>query len=210
MSIFQAAATALTYLITDGSATATNFKQQSKKIRELVSVAVDARISLIQIREKQLSARFVFELTNGLAEITKNSETRLLVNDRADIAAAAGADGVHSTSTSLPANVIRENFPSLTIGVSTHMLEETVTAADQGADFALFGPIFATTGKGDPVGVEVLRRVCEAADPFPVIAVGGIDESNFESILRAGARGFAAIRFLNEADNFRKLVRLTI
>jgi len=170
-----------------------------------VRSAVAAGISLIQIREKQLSARSLCELTATAVSITKDSDTKLLVNDRSDIALAAGASGVHLTSASLPASVIRESFPGLVIGVSTHSLDETVNAVEQGADFVLYGPIFATPGKGNPVGLDDLRRVCEAVSPFPVIGIGGIDGSNYGSVIQSGARGFAAIRFLNDPANLRRL-----
>jgi thiamine-phosphate diphosphorylase len=89
----------LIYLITDGEMTAENFNEKSSQTLEIIEKAVESEISLIQIREKKLTAKLVFELTVKAAEITKNSNTKLLVNDRADIALAANADGVH-----LPAN----------------------------------------------------------------------------------------------------------
>ncbi len=205
MSIFRTDSTPLTYLITDGTATDANFHWRSRVILELVQAAIDAGISLIQLREKQLSARLLFELTAAAASVTKDSRTKVLINDRADIAAAAGADGVHLMSISLPASVIRKSFPGLLIGVSTHSLAETRDGVRQRADFALYGPVFATPGKGNLVGLEELRRVCDAVKPFPVIGIGGIDASNFESVIDSGAQGFAAIRFLNDPQNLREL-----
>ena len=71
-------------------------------------------------------------------------------------------------------------------------------AKEQGADYALLGPVFATPGKGEPVGVDVLGQICRTVAPFPVIGVGGIDGSNASAVIDAGAAGFAAIRYLNE------------
>ncbi len=194
------------YLITNGDADSGNFTLKKREILETVRAAAESGISMIQIREKSLSARLLFDLTRAAFEITRETDTKLLVNGRADIALAAGADGVHLPADGLPADVVRRSFPSdFLIGVSTHSVEEGFTAKANGADFATFGPVFESPGKGRPQGVEELTRVCELLDTFPVIALGGIDESNYRNVLEAGASGFAAIRFLNEESNLRRL-----
>lgn len=196
----------LIYLITEGKATAENFKRQKASILEIVKIAVESSVSLIQIREKNLSAKLVFQLASEAAKITHKSETKLLVNDRADIALAAKADGVHLTENSLSARIIRRAFPKdFLIGVSTHSLANAELAKQQKADFITFSPIFATPNKGNPKGLDELREVCEKLKNFPVIALGGIGEDNCKSVLEAGASGFAAIRFLNSAENLRKI-----
>jgi thiamine-phosphate pyrophosphorylase len=196
----------IVYLITEGKATAQNFREKSPEILALIKSAVEARVSLVQIREKQIPARLVFELTENAAKITRNSATKLLVNDRADIALSAGADGVHLTANSLSAEAIRSNFPQdFVIGVSTHTFAEAETAKRQGADFVTFGPIFHSPQKGEPKGATELQKVCESLKPFPVLALGGIDETNYQTVLEAGASGFAAIRFLNRPENLRRL-----
>ena len=195
----------LLYLITEGKTSDRNFHEKRIQILDLIKTAVDAGISLIQIREKQLSARNVFDLASEAAKLAKNSDTKILVNDRADIALAANADGVHLTANSLSASIIRAAFPKdFMIGVSTHSVEKTVEAKRGGADFVLFGPIFQTPGKGAPKSLDALRDVCEKVKPFPVIAIGGIDKTNYREAL-AVAGGFAAIRFLNDAGNLQKL-----
>ncbi|HVE57328.1 MAG TPA: thiamine phosphate synthase [Pyrinomonadaceae bacterium] len=200
----------LIYLITDGEMTAENFREKSVETLKIIEKAARAKISLIQIREKQLSARQVFELTSKAARITKNSETKLLVNDRADIAQAADADGVHLPANSLSAEIVRKNFPpDFIIGVSAHSLEEVEKAKLGKADFATFSPIFATASKlkyGAPQGIAALREVVETVVKFPVIALGGIDENNFSEVLNAGANGIAAIRLLNEAKKLAEIV----
>lgn len=196
------------YLITKGEATESNFEQTRREILDILRVAVEERVSLIQLREKLLSARLLFELTAAAGEITNRSMTRLLVNDRADIAVAAGADGVHLTANSLPVDVIRKNFPSeFIIGVSTHSIEEVSKAAHDGADLAVFGPVFGSPGKGEPTGLAALADVCLAAGTLPVLGLGGIDGTNYGSVLAAGASGFAAIRGLNDADSLRSIAR---
>lgn len=197
MNLFQTNRRKLIYLITKGDATTDNFNAKQREILEIIKKAVEAEISLVQIREKNLSTKLLFNLAEKAAQITKKSETKLLINDRADVALAANADGVHLTERSLSAQTVRANFPAkLIIGVSVHTIEKAVEVNKQGADFVTFSPIFHSPGKGEPVGIEKLREVCDALENFPVIALGGIDETNYREVLEI-ADGFAAIRFLN-------------
>ncbi len=99
---------------------------------------------------------------------------------------------------------MRRSFPdNFIIGVSTHTLEEAENARQNGADFVTFSTIFSSPNKGEAQGIEKLSEICEKLKPFPVIALGGIDETNYKSVLENGARGFAAIRFLNNPENFK-------
>ena len=200
----------LIYLITKGELTQENFTEKKSEILKIIKSAAESNISLVQIREKKIPARLVFELTSEAVNITQNSKTKILVNDRADIAFAAKGDGVHLTSNSIPTAIVRQNFPKdFIIGVSTHSLETTLKAKNEGADFATFSPIFATVSKakyGEPQGLKKLKKVCEKLEPFPIIALGGIDETNYELVLENGASGFAAIRFLNSEEHLRKFV----
>ena len=200
------------YLITSGATTpqTTPDDPQFSGILRLVRAAVDAEVSLIQIREKSLPARALFELVARASQITHGSSTRLLVNDRADIARAAGADGVHLTTQSLPVDVVRKNFgPEFLIGVSTHSLDEARAAEASGAGFVVFGPVFETESKrayGEPQGLEKLRRVTRELGEFPVIAIGGVTLENAGECFHAGAHGVAAIRLLNDAENLSSIV----
>ncbi len=198
----------LTYLITDGTINDLNFNDKKNALLKLVETAVQTKISLIQIRERNLSARFVSELACESAKIARKSETKILINDRADIALAAGASGVHLTAASLSANVIRQAFPkNFIIGASAHTLEAAQNARKNGANFVTFSPIFPSPDKGSPLGIEKLKSICERLNPFPVIALGGIDEMNWREILQSGASGFAAIRFLNDKEKLKNLAR---
>ncbi len=196
------------YLITAGEATDSNFALKHAEILETCRLAVDAGVSMIQIREKRLCTRNLFELASALATITRPAATLLLVNDRPDVAFAAGADGVHLTSRSLSAEVVRNVFPKdFIIGVSTHTGDEVADAAKIGADFAVFGPIFQTPRKEISVGLQTLRTVCLKVDPFPVVGLGGIDEANCITVLEAGAQGIAAIRSLNDPVSLADICR---
>lgn len=193
------------YLISDGTINAQNYSEKSKKLFRIIETAVENKIALIQIREKYLFPRLVFELTTQAVKIAKNSQTKILVNDRADIALAAKADGVHLTSNSIPTKIIRQTFPKdFIIGVSAHSFENVINAKEQGANFATFSPIFSSPNKGKSMEIKGLREVFEKVKPFPLIALGGIDETNFSEVLQYSS-GFAAIRFLNNQENLRKL-----
>ena len=207
MNLFQTNRRKLIYLITKGETTVSNFHEKQKEILQIIKKAVEAEISLVQIREKNLSTKLLFELTEKAAQITKKSETKLLINDRADVALAANADGVHLTERSLSAETIRTNFPkNFIVGVSVHTLEKALDVKNQGADFVTFSPIFHSPDKGEPVGIETLREVCKALKGFPVVALGGVDETNYREVLKI-ADGFAAIRFLNDPQNLRNFKR---
>jgi thiamine-phosphate pyrophosphorylase len=199
------------YAITSGATTSqtTPDDEQFRNVLRLVSAAVDAGVSLFQIREKSLSARVLYELTSRAVEITQNSRTRLLVNDRSDIARAAGADGVHLTSHSVPPKMVREIYGAeFLIGVSTHSLEEAQAARSAGADFIVFGPVFATESKrvfGEPQGLDRLRQITEGLGEFPVLPIGGIALDNFAACFQAGASGIAAIRLLADPEKLKTI-----
>ena len=205
--------TPISYLITSGATTSRSnpASKDFQHIIALVRAATKAGVSLIQLREKNLTARALFDLTVRCAAITRGTDTRLLVNDRADIARAAHADGVHLTARSIEARIIRRTFGTdFLIGVSTHTLAEARAARDGGADFAVFGPIFDTESKrayGPPVGVESLRVAAQSLSPFPMIALGGITLENAWDVFSAGAKGVAAIRLFSDAQNIGQVVR---
>jgi len=180
-------------------------------VLRLVEAAVAAKLDLVQIREKQLSARVLYQLSTSAAAITSGSTTRLLINDRADIAAATGADGVHLTSQSLPPDIVRCTFgPEILIGVSTHSLESAAAASRNGADFIVCGPVFDTLSKrqyGKPLGLAMLKEITSALAPFPVLALGGVTLDNAGDCVDAGAAGIAAIRFLNDRSRLGRIVK---
>lgn len=205
MTNLENAGSPITCLITDGRLTNETFTDKSRLTIETIRNAVKAGISLIQIREKQLSVKNLFQLASEAVQIATNSQTKILINDRADVAAASGADGVHLTEVSLPVETIRKSFSDLIVGVSTHSVESVIAARTAGADFALFGPVFRTPGKGTPQGLEKLGDACRSVPGFPVLAIGGIDGTNYRQALDAGARGFASIGFLNSEEGLRAL-----
>jgi thiamine-phosphate pyrophosphorylase len=172
---------------------------------------VAAGIDRVQIREKNLSASVLYQLTTSAVAITKTSSTKLLVNDRSDIAFAAGGDGVHLTTRSLPTAAVRRAFGAeFLIGVSTHSMAEADLARRGGADFVVFGPIFATPSKteySEPIGLSSLAQVASALTPFPVLALGGIEVTNVARCIQAGASGVAGISMFSNSEQLVEIVK---
>ncbi len=161
-----------------------------------------AGIGGVQIREKDLEDGDLYRLTR-LARATLPAATRVLVNGRLDIALAAGADGAHLPAGGLPAAPLRDRFgPGVLLGRSTHCLEEVEQARDEGVDYAVFGPVYDTPGKGEPLGLEALARaVAVAGKALAVFALGGVTLPRFGELAAVGAAGVAAIRlFQHPAD----------
>jgi thiamine-phosphate pyrophosphorylase len=186
------------YVVTDRQLTA------GRPLRLVVEAALRGGARAFQVREKDLSPRQLYPLALELRQLTQAYGASLLINDRVDVALAVGADGVHLTTTSLPATVTRQLLgPGRLIGVSTHSIAEAQTAADQGADFVVFGPVFYTPSKapyGEPVGLDALRAV-RAAVTVPILAIGGVKKANLDQVLAAGADGVAVISAIISADD---------
>jgi thiamine-phosphate diphosphorylase len=152
--------------------------------------AVRDGVDMIQVREKTLPAIELLNLASQIRKLAAGTKTRVLVNDRLDVALAANVDGVHLPATGMPPDRVRP-FVKL-LGVSTHTVVEAVAAEKAGADFIVFGPIFDTPGKNS-VGLEALREVV-AAVRIPTLGIGGITPVTAEDVLATGAAGIAGIR----------------
>jgi thiamine-phosphate pyrophosphorylase len=134
----------------------------------------------------------------------------LIVNDRLDVALAAGADGVHLGQDDLPIEAARRIAGGLWIGVSTHDVAQVRAACAAGADYLGFGPVFATTTKANPdpvAGLAGLAAACAAAGGVPVVAIGGVTAAAAPAIYRAGARAICAISAVNRAADVAGEVR---
>ena len=204
----------ITCLVTSGETTSatTDESDEFLALLSLVRSAVAARVTLVQLREKNLNARTLYELASRAAALARGSRTRILVNDRADIARASGCDGVQLTTRSLDPTVMRRAFgEDFLIGVSAHTLAELRGARDGGADFAVFGSVFDTPSKrayGPPLGLEALREAARALASFSLVAIGGINETNARDVIQAGAAGVAAIRMFADEKNLSRVVRV--
>jgi thiamine-phosphate pyrophosphorylase len=186
------------YVVTDRQLTG------GRPLRLVVEAALRGGTRAFQLREKDLSPRELYPLALEMRQLTQTYGARLLINDRVDVALAVDADGVHLTTTSLPASIARRVLgPERLIGVSTHTLTEAQAAADEGADFLVFGPVFFTPSKapyGQPVGLDALRAV-RAAVNVPILAIGGVKKANLDQVLAAGADGIAVISAIISADD---------
>ena len=194
-------------LITEGRADPENYDSERSRIIRAAAAAVADGVNMVQVREKALPAGLVSDLARAVVDALAGSDALVTVNERADIASAAGAGGVHLPESSLSPAVVRRGFGNdLVIGVSTHSFAVAKAAAEGHADYAFFGPVFETPGKGEPAGVTALEEVCRGLERFPVIALGGIDVGNFAAALNAGAAGIAGIRALNNATSRRQII----
>jgi len=168
-----------------------------------VGAAAKAGIDLVQVRESDLEGGALVRLVTRCVEAARGSRTRVLVNDRVDVALAAGASGVHLRGDSVPASRVRAIAPpAFLIGRSVHSVDESRRVADDGGlDYLMFGSVFATASKPGvaPAGLQALCEVA-AATTLPVLAVGGITETTARDLRRTGAAGFAAIGLFAEAD----------
>lgn len=175
-------------------------------LREAIQRAAAAGAAWIQIREKDLEARELAGLVRQAVEDTRANGTRILVNDRLDVALAANAGGIHLGENSVPLEAVAQwrrssGKKDFLIGASCHSLDGARAAERAGADYTFFGPVFATPSKaayGPPQGWERLREVC-ASVKIPVLAIGGVTSENTRACLDAGAAGIAAIRLFQDA-----------
>jgi thiamine-phosphate pyrophosphorylase len=185
-------------------------KRQLEKIEQAAKAGVD----WIQIREKDLCGRELANLSEH-AIMRAKSGSAILVNDRLDVALATDAAGVHLGEHSLPPDQAkklmaqrgtREDF---VVGASAHSLEGARQAEQAGADYVIFGPVYATPSKagfGQPQGMSGLREVCVRLT-IPVLAIGGITVKNAGDCMTAGAAGIAAIRLFQDTVNLDELVK---
>lgn len=162
----------------------------------LIRSAAAAGIDLVQIRETGLTDRALGALVERAVEAARGTSTRILVNDRVDIALAHGADGVHLKGDSVPAARVREHAGAgWIVGRSIHGLDEgRAAAAGGGLDYVSLGTVYATLSKPGrrPLGAELLRQATEAL-PLPVLAIGGVTRERVSEIAASGAAGVAAI-----------------
>jgi thiamine-phosphate pyrophosphorylase len=177
--------------------------------RALAGLGNQARHVAVQLREKDLSGRHLWDLAIQLRAVTRAAGVALYVNDRVDVALAVEADGVHLGRASLRPSEVKRIAPALRIGVSTHTPEEAEAAAAAGADFALFGPVFETPSKHGILAARGLSGLKTACRPsLPVLALGGIEPHNTPACLQAGAHGVACIRAVLSAPDTGATVRM--
>jgi thiamine-phosphate pyrophosphorylase len=209
--------------VTDRKALASADDYQIEALHQRVGAAAAAGIDWIQIRENDFSGKQLSSFTRAaVAQIKQINErngtqTRIVVNDRLDVALSEHTDGVHLGEKSLPVRDVSKWLPAnpdlaagdkFLVGVSCHSVQAALSAAHDGADYIFFGPVFATPSKasfGAPQGLSRLAEACSAVS-VAVLAIGGVTLDNASDCFAAGAGGVAAIRLFQDAENLAALI----
>jgi thiamine-phosphate diphosphorylase len=174
-----------------------------RDLLDAVEAALRFGVDAVQLRDREASAGDLFRDALRIARLIRSHDARLIVNDRVDVAVAVRAHGVQLPARGLPAEAARTVLePWQLVGVSVHSLEDARAAARAGADYVLFGHVFATPSHRDepPRGVAALSEVVEAID-IPVLAIGGIDVARVPEVLRTGCAGVAVVSAILAADD---------
>ncbi|MCY6960022.1 thiamine phosphate synthase [Clostridium brassicae] len=178
------------YLVTDRSFL------NGRGFKECVEQAIEGGVTLIQLREKNISTREFLAIAFQIKEITSKYNVPLLINDRIDIALAVDADGVHLGQSDMPINSARKILgENKIIGISANTLNEALEAESCGANYLGLGPIFYTTSKKDintPIGLDGLKEITKKIK-IPCVAIGGINSSNTKEIMESGVNGISVI-----------------
>ncbi len=191
-----------------------NLDEEKKYLENLAGAAAESCADVIQLRNKKISGRDIYHsalfLKKLLRGFNKTNKPALVINDRPDIAYAAGADGVHLGQDDFPAGAAKNIFPGLILGVSVENASQAILAENSGADYLGLGPVFRTKSKidaGDLLKPEEIISVCNAVD-IPVIAIGGIKASGIKKLAPSGIAGAAVIGAVSDSKNPAKTALL--
>jgi thiamine-phosphate pyrophosphorylase len=172
----------------------------------VLPAALEGGVDIVQLREKSAPDDAVVEAGRRMRELCDRHGALFIVNDRADLAVACGADGVHVGQDDEALDSVRETVgPELIVGISTHSPEQVDAGLSSIADYLGVGPVYATPTKAgvQPVGLDLVRYAAEYAAAKPWFAIGGIDESNAAAVADAGAARIAVVRAIRDADDPR-------
>ncbi len=192
------------YLISSGE----EGNDNSARLLNLLHLLPDTLPCMVQIREKQLTAKELLTLALQARAIKTPDSTLLLINERADIALAAGLDGVHLPENGCSVRNLRAFAPKMIYGCSVHSSSALRIAEESGADYLLFGPVFDTPSKrryGNPQGLEKLGALCRNTS-LPVFALGGITPQNAELCMAKGAHGIAGLSVFQDISSFVEIL----
>jgi thiamine-phosphate pyrophosphorylase len=183
---------------------------RGRTLLSLLEHIVRAGTPAIQLRERDLSSRDLLMLARDVQWLTRSGGSALVINDRIDIALVMDGVGVHLRGDSLPVSVARRVLgPNRLLGISTHSVDEVIRAESEGADYAVFGPIYSTPSKrqyGAPRGLRELEDVCRKVR-IPVLGIGGITATRAAEVRRAGAFGIAVITAIFSATDVAHATR---
>lgn len=183
---------------------------------EVLDAVLKGGAKIIQLREKDLDKKALYELALQFRKRTSTHNALLMINDHVDVALAVGADGVHLGQGDLPIKAARKIAPDLILGASSHSLEQAIQAQEESADYVNIGPIFPTRTKvtaSDFLGPDAIRLIGPRLN-VPFTTMGGINENNIRSVLEAGARHIAMVTGITRAkditatvQSLRKIIR---
>lgn len=189
------------YLVTDRELS------MGRPIKWIVEEAVKGGVTMVQLREKDCNTRDFIQLATELKERLATYKVPLIINDRVDVALVSGADGLHIGQSDMPYSLARQllGFGKI-IGLSVENMEQVAEANKLDVDYIGISPVFCTITKTDtsqPFGLEGIREVM-AATIHPAVAIGGINSSNANAIIEAGANGIAVVSAICSAENPRE------
>jgi thiamine-phosphate pyrophosphorylase len=183
-------------------------RRSASPLPTIARAAAQAGLNDLQVREKDLAGAALVTLVRETMGAVRDTAVRVFVNGRPDVAAAAGAHGVQLPEAGLPVREVKHAFPFLVVGASRHTIEGVRTAAEEGADFVVMGPLFATPGKEDrALGLDAFAAAARTV-AVPVYAIGGIDARRAREAVAAGARGLALLRPFLEGSAARTMADL--
>lgn len=182
----------------------------ARGVLETCRLAVRAGVRAVQLRDKNACTRDLVRIAGSLCSLCRDSGALFMVNDRVDVALASGASGVHLGMDDMPVEMARRLLgEEAVIGASVRTKEEAAAARDAGADYLAANLVFATATKTDldgPLGLEGVRELREAT-PLPLVAIGGLNSSNAEAVMKAGADGIAVVSAVMAAEDVEAAVR---
>lgn len=170
---------------------------------DILNMVIEAGVKIVQLREKNMTKKELYELALKYREITKSKNVKLIINDHLDIALAVKADGVHLGQNDLPAEVARKIAPKMIIGVSTHNFDEIYKAQKAKASYINIGPIFPTNTKKSeisPLGLSYLKEAIKIVK-IPFTVMGGINKENIISLLELGVKNIAMVTAITASEN---------
>lgn len=176
--------------------------------KTIAEICVYHRISMLQLREKKLSDRKLIRVGKQIREITRGTYTNFVINDRPDIAMICEADYLHLGQDDIPIEEACKIVGNMKIGLSTHSIKQAKDALSKKPDYIGFGPIYPTNTKAipdKPVGVDQLKEVLQFSD-VPVVAIGGIDNSNIINVINTGAPNVALVKYLMQTNDLEKRI----
>jgi len=181
-------------------------RSRGRSVEKVAAAAVHGGVRMVQVREKDLPTRALLDLVRAVIRAAADAaggagRVKVFVNDRLDVALAAGAQGVQLGASTIPVAAARRIAPGLAIGYSAHAIEEALEAERDGADFVTFGPVYETRSPGVKAPAQGLGRLAEVCGALcvPVFALGGITAERVPEVIAAGAKGVAVVSAVTEA-----------